>query len=151
MRGKNLLTYTSYKFRKGDIKILQTIRITSGPSARISKWNQFSQFKWTSTKGSREAASEGLTYTIWWNIIIQKQPPRGALSKRCSVNMQQVYRRIPMPKCDFNTVANTSRWLLLIILDEIVFLRFLRINSDFLPDVETRFLRIKSKIYWNLN
>ena len=25
--------------------------------------------------------------------------------KRCSENMQEIYRRIPMPKCDFNKVA----------------------------------------------
>ena len=25
--------------------------------------------------------------------------------KRCSENMQQIYRRTPMPKCDFNKVA----------------------------------------------
>ena len=30
----------------------------------------------------------------------QKQPFRGALTKRCSENMQQIYRRTPMPKCD---------------------------------------------------
>ena len=35
----------------------------------------------------------------------QKQPPRGVLRKRCSENVQQIYRRIPMPKCDFNKVA----------------------------------------------
>ena len=35
----------------------------------------------------------------------QKQPFRGALTKRCSENMQQIYRRTPMPKCDFNKVA----------------------------------------------
>ena len=35
----------------------------------------------------------------------QKQPPRGVLRKRCSENMQQIYRRTPMPKCDFNKVA----------------------------------------------
>ena len=35
----------------------------------------------------------------------QKQPSRGVLSKRCSKNMQQIYRRIPMPMCDFNKVA----------------------------------------------
>ena len=28
---------------------------------------------------------------------IQKQPSRGALRKRCSENMQQIYRRTPMP------------------------------------------------------
>ena len=28
---------------------------------------------------------------------------RGVLEKRCSENMQQIYRRAPMTKCDFNT------------------------------------------------
>ena len=35
----------------------------------------------------------------------QEQPPRGVLSKRCSENMQRIYRRTPMLKCDFNKVA----------------------------------------------
>ena len=35
----------------------------------------------------------------------QKQPSRGVLKKRCSENIQQIYRRRPMPKCDFNKVA----------------------------------------------
>ena len=30
---------------------------------------------------------------------IQKQPPRDVLKKRYSENMQQIYSRIPMPKC----------------------------------------------------
>ena len=50
---------------------------------------------------------------------IQRQPSRGVPRKRCSENMQQIYRRTPTPKCDFNEVAkhlrSTSRWLLLII------------------------------------
>ena len=29
----------------------------------------------------------------------QKQPSRGVLKKRCFENMQQIYRRTPMPKC----------------------------------------------------
>ena len=36
---------------------------------------------------------------------VQMQPPRGALRKRCSQNMHQIYKRTPMPKCDFNKVA----------------------------------------------
>ena len=36
---------------------------------------------------------------------IQKQPPRGVFKKSCSENMQQMYMRTPMPKCDFNKVA----------------------------------------------
>ena len=35
---------------------------------------------------------------------IEKQPPSGVLSKKCSEKMQQIYRRTPMPKCDFNKV-----------------------------------------------
>ena len=30
---------------------------------------------------------------------VQKQSSRGVLRKRCSENMQQIYRRAPMPKC----------------------------------------------------
>ena len=47
----------------------------------------------------------------------QKQPPRGVFKKRCSENMQTIYRRTPMLKCDFNKVAkqlywnHTSAWL----------------------------------------
>ena len=36
---------------------------------------------------------------------IQKQPSRDVLRKKCSKNMQEVYRKTPMPKCDFNKVA----------------------------------------------
>ena len=36
---------------------------------------------------------------------IQKQPLRGVLKKRCSENMQQIYRRISIPTFDFNKVA----------------------------------------------
>ena len=35
----------------------------------------------------------------------QKQSSIGVLWKRCSENMQQIYRRTPMTKCDFNQVA----------------------------------------------
>ena len=36
--------------RKGDRKIIQPIRIASEAATEIRKWNQFSQFRWTSTK-----------------------------------------------------------------------------------------------------
>ena len=35
-------------------------------------------------------------------MVIEKQPPRGVTRKRRSENMQQIYRRTGMPKCDFN-------------------------------------------------
>ena len=58
------------------------------------------------------------TFTYTWisvNIVVRKnfskawknkkQPSRGALRKRCSENMQHIYRRTPIPKCDFNKIA----------------------------------------------
>ena len=36
---------------------------------------------------------------------IQKQPSIGVLVKRYSENIQQIYRRTPMPKFDFNKVV----------------------------------------------
>ena len=55
-------------------------------------------------------------------MIYQKQPSGGVLEKRCSENMQQICRRTPIPKCDFNKCMfsgvlpfpkNTSGWPLL--------------------------------------
>ena len=37
---------------------------------------------------------------------IQKQPSRGVLIKRYAENMQKIYRRTPMPKCNFNNVLH---------------------------------------------
>ena len=34
----------------------------------------------------------------------QKQPSRGVVKEKCTENMQQLYRRTPMPKCDFNNI-----------------------------------------------
>ena len=38
-------------------------------------------------------------------LLLQKQPLRGVFEKRCSENIQQIYRRTPIPKCNFNKVA----------------------------------------------
>ena len=60
----------------------------------------------------------GLTPSFIWSYF-QKQPSSetGVLKKRCSDNTQQIYRRTPMPKCDFKKVAKqlclvrTSAWV----------------------------------------
>ena len=44
----------------------------------------------------------GKCYNQNWDK--QKQPPKGVPRKRCSENMQQIYSRTPMPKCDFKNV-----------------------------------------------
>ena len=45
-----------------------------------------------------------ISYTI-------KQPPRGVPRKSCSENMQQIYRRTPMPKCDFKAISSCKATL----------------------------------------
>ena len=49
-------------------------------------------------------------FQSYWNGLIQKQPSRGFLKKACSENMQQIYKRTPIPKCDFNKVAKQIYW-----------------------------------------
>ena len=41
---------------------------------------------------------------------LHKQLSRGVLRKKCSENMQQIYKRTPMPKCDFNKLALQLYW-----------------------------------------
>ena len=36
---------------------------------------------------------------------VTRYTPRGDPRKRCSGNMQQIYRKTSIPKCDFNKVA----------------------------------------------
>ena len=43
-------------------------------------------------------------------LLLQKQPFRCVLEKRCSENIKQIYRRTPMPKCGFNKVARKLYW-----------------------------------------
>ena len=38
-------------------------------------------------------------------MCFQKHPSIGVLTKSCSENMQQIYRRTTVPKCDFNKVT----------------------------------------------
>ena len=42
--------------------------------------------------------------------LIQTQISIGVLIKMCSENMQQIYRRRPIPKCDFNKIAKQLYW-----------------------------------------
>ena len=38
-------------------------------------------------------------------LKLNKKPPGGVVRKICSENMQQIYKRTFMPKCDLNEVA----------------------------------------------
>ena len=65
---------------------------------------------------------------------LQKKPFRGVLRKRCSENMQQIYWRAPMPKCDFNNFNLNSHFIMAVlkiwIFSEHIFLRA-RLNGCF--------------------
>ena len=50
-----------------------------------------------------ESGSKSFSRGRRWKL--QKQPSRGVPRKKCSENVQQIYRRTLMPKCDFNKVA----------------------------------------------
>ena len=58
-----------------------------------------------------------LRYGCWKLIKIQKQPFRVVSKKRCSENMQHIYRRTPKPKCDFNKVATDPTVVLTMLLE----------------------------------
>ena len=59
-----------------------------------------------SLKMSENLWTIGLKWVKKWALVTknglenQKQPPRGALRKRCSEDMRQIYRRAPKPKCE---------------------------------------------------
>ena len=45
-----------------------------------------------------------------WVALLRSSHPvffKSVLKKRCSENIQQIYRRTPMSKCDFNKVSET--------------------------------------------
>ena len=48
---------------------------------------------------------------LFAKLFLQKQPSRGVLRKMCPENAQKIYRKTPMPKCDFNKVAKQNRTL----------------------------------------
>ena len=55
-------------------------------------------------------AQDSSVMVLDWNFHLQKQPSGVVFRKRCSENMQQIYKRTPMSKCDFNKVAKQLHW-----------------------------------------
>ena len=57
---------------------------------------------------------KNFNFSVWRNvcltILFQKQPCSGVLRKRCSENMQQIYRRTLIPKYDFTKVVKQLYW-----------------------------------------
>ena len=80
------------------------------------EWKTFIEASYTNKMHTWEKVAVA-TFEVSWVVSSvhgeykdQKQTPRGFLRKRCSENMQQSYRRTPMPKCDFNKVVLQLYW-----------------------------------------
>ena len=81
-------------------------------------------FSWQISKGFRHVPSKTLIFhvLVHHDVIdfrqIQNQPSRGVCKKSYTENMQQIYKRTLMLKCDVNKVAlqfywnHTSAWVL---------------------------------------
>ena len=67
-----------------------------------SKANNFHNF-FRGNKLNLFKTWEGIREII--NISKNRKSHKGVPRKRCSENMQQIYTRTPMPKCDFNKFA----------------------------------------------
>ena len=52
-------------YRNGERKIMQPIRITSGPTTSMTKWNQFNQFWWKFTKVRKLVSVILYFFTKW--------------------------------------------------------------------------------------
>ena len=81
----------------------------------------FNENVFTSTKWAKTSAMHFI-FTKWnmrkCSLLVswggkakgQKQPFRGVLRKKCFENMQQIYKRTSMSKCDFSKVVLQSYW-----------------------------------------
>ena len=68
----------------------------------MSKWNEIS---FNNNFWGREGIIK-----FFFDNHYRSSLSKGVIIKRCSENMQQIYRRIPKPKCDFNKVALQLYW-----------------------------------------
>ena len=77
----------------------------------------------------------------------QKQSCRSVLTKRCSENMQQIYRRTPMPKCDFR------HWCSPVNLPHIFRMPFLKNTSEglLLDKVKLRMVQNQWLVFSHMN
>ena len=63
-------------FSNGDRKIMESTRITSRPTLRIRKWNQLSQFRWTTIKVIAMKRLNLATFQ-WWAKVSRESASKG--------------------------------------------------------------------------
>ena len=81
--------------------------------------------------------------------IQQKQPSRGVLRKRSSGNMQQIYRRTPMSKCEFNKLHFGMGVLLHIKFGAWIFSEHIFLRTPLDGCFRCRLLSTLSSCIWN--
>ena len=79
-------------------------------SPLVCRANQWTGFYMTMASVMKELKAKESESSKIIKTEHQEQPLRGVARKRCSDNMQQMYRRTPLPKCDFNNVAKQLYW-----------------------------------------
>ena len=53
----------------------------------------------------RSRSTISILKSFIYTYCFQNQPSKSVFRKRCSENMLQIYRKTPMPNCDFNKVG----------------------------------------------
>ena len=99
-------TYTDEEFILQNQRRIQNFIKPLKWSFMQKELSAFSYLKYTSEKINTPQKTKRIKKQPYLHLssLRQKQPSRGVLRKRCSENMLQIYRRTPMPKCDFNKV-----------------------------------------------
>ena len=102
--GKSKLnSNTQWLFKKTHLHVSQT-ELTSGNDQKQPLRN-CEVFSKKGALSCHISILQTLVDLLWIRRLFQKQPSRVVLSKRCSENMQQIYKKTPMPKCNFKKVA----------------------------------------------
>ena len=96
----HILTYTSLRFN--------SVPVVSSNNAFLWVASSNNAFLWVDFELILADISKSKAENI--RKFVQKQPSRGVLMKRCSENMQQMYRRTSVRKCDFNKVTKQLYW-----------------------------------------
>ena len=92
------------QFSSADLSIcyfpLRKLRVKS---AILNKWSQRQIYQLCQRKVG--LFSDDIMCNLSIAPMLLQKESLGVLRKSCSEKMQQIYRRAPMPKCDFNKVA----------------------------------------------
>ena len=85
------------------------LHVSRIPGISEIMWNSAFEMTWILTSKVEHCKHIA---TCFKNMELQKQPSRGVLRKRCSENMQQIYKRTPMPKCPCRTLMPLLSFLI---------------------------------------